>query len=527
VPKSLYLINPRADGASYFGAEVFEYAGFARAQGIADLATATVAALAPPDWDVSVCDEYITPVDFDCTADFIGITGKVTQASRMLSLTEEFRRRGKTVIVGGPYASLTPHMFRGRCDILVTGELETIAPKFFFDLEHGTWKAEYAAGKADLAASPMPRWDLYPTERALIGCVQTSRGCPFECEFCDVIQYLGRQQRIKPVPKVLAELDVLYGHGFRAVFFADDNFTVYRRRAKETLAALRDWNRTRPTGPMAFSAQISIDAARDPELLQLLAEAGMTWVFIGLETPNQESLRETKKRQNVGVDLLQHVQRFMEHGISVTGGMMVGFDHDGPDIFERQFEFAMASPIPIFSLGALVAPAATPLFERMQRAGRLVNGGSEVAASPWDTNIVPAKMSREELFIGLRWLCERLYAPENFGRRVLQMVDALRPAPGVADVNGAAPLRPIESEALVLIEQVLRRGPEERKMCAAVFRAMQTKPFTGKLVMAALYRYAQIRCMYETAGFLPAMLEPNSEPLFAIASGPAVSRAVQ
>jgi hypothetical protein len=122
-------------------------------------------------------------------------------------------------------------------------------------------------------------------------------------------------------------------------------------------------------------------------------------------------------------------------------------------------------------------------------------------------------MSREELFIGLRWLCQQLYAPENFARRVLQMVDSLRPAPGAAELCGAAPLRPIESEALLLIEQLLRRGPEERKMCAAVFRAMQAKPLTGKLVMAALYRYAQIRCMYETAGFLPATPESFPKPL--------------
>jgi radical SAM superfamily enzyme YgiQ (UPF0313 family) len=248
VPRSLYLINPRPLGASYFGAEVFEQAGFARAQGIADLATVTVAALAPPDWDVSVCDEYIAPLDFDHPADFVGITGKVTQAIRMLEVAAEFRRRGKTVLIGGPYASLAPEVFRGRCDILVTGELETISARFFADLERDTWQPEYIGSKADLATSPMPRWDLYPTERALIGCVQTSRGCPFECEFCDVIQYLGRQQRVKPIPQVLAELDRLYAYGFRSVFLADDNFTVYRRRAKELLAALRDWNRSRAAG---------------------------------------------------------------------------------------------------------------------------------------------------------------------------------------------------------------------------------------------------------------------------------------
>jgi radical SAM superfamily enzyme YgiQ (UPF0313 family) len=497
VPNSLYLINPRAKGGSYFGAEVFARYGFPHSQGIADLAAVTIAALAPSGWNVSICDEHISSIDFDHKANFIGITGKVTQAGRMLEVAAEFRRRGKTVLMGGPCASLSPELFRGHCDILVTGELETIAAEFFADLESGNWKPEYAAGRADLATSPMPRWDLYPTERALSGCVQTSRGCPFECEFCDVIQYLGRQQRIKPIPQILAELDVLYQYGFRTVFLADDNFTVYRRQAKEILSALCDWNRGRPAGPVAFNTQVSIDAARDPELLQMLSTGGMRNVFIGIETPNQESLKETRKRQNVGIDLLKQVSAFVEQGISVTGGMIVGFDHDGPDIFTRQFEFAMASPIPIFSLGALVAPAATPLYERMQRAGRLVPGGTEAAASPWDTNIIPARMTREQLLQGLRWLCRELYKPANFGRRVLQMIDSFPLSPPVADKLAAAQ-RPIESEVMLIIRKVMEQGAEERDMMAELLRKIQKKPSTRRPVLQALFRYAQVRSLYES-----------------------------
>jgi radical SAM superfamily enzyme YgiQ (UPF0313 family) len=226
----------------------------------------------------------------------------------------------------------------------------------------------------------------------------------------------------------------------------------------------------------------------------------MTWVFVGIETPNQESLRETKKRQNLGIDLLQQVREFLSHGISVTGGMMLGFDHDGPDIFARQLEFAMASPIPIFSVGALVAPAATPLYTRIQQAGRLVGGGSEVAASPFDTNIVPARMSREELLEGLRWLCLEIYRPANFGRRVLQMIEALRPAPN-AECGTPAPPRAIEREALIVMQRLMDEGDEERRMMLSVLRAMQAKPGSEKLVLAALYRYTQVRCLYASAGF--------------------------
>ncbi len=503
--KSLYLINPRSEIPSYFGAEVYDHWGYPSAQAIADLATATVAALAPADWKVRICDEYVSPVDFDADEDFIGITGKITQGSRMVAVAREFRRRGKTVVIGGPYASLSPEVLRPECDVLVIGELEAIAEEFFADLDSGAWKKEYVGDKPDLSLSPLPRWDLYPNERALIGCVQTSRGCPFECEFCDVIQYLGRKQRHKSVEQILAELDALYEIGYRTVFLADDNFTVYRKRAKEVLAALRDWNAERLDEPMSFGTQVSIDAARDPEIMQLSAEAGITWVFIGIETPNVESLKETKKRQNVGVDLVDQVQVFLDHGISVTGGMIVGFDHDGLDIFERQFEFAMENPIPMYSMGALVAPAATPLFDRMRESGRLIEEGAEVAATPWDTNIVPVGMTREQLLEGLRWLCNRLYRPAEFAERVVMMIERMGPQRGPFRRREGGRRKSIaranEVESLAILKKLIRQGPEERRMWSRIWSAMQAKPETEPMVMHALYRYAQVRCLYEIGQF--------------------------
>jgi len=497
--KSLYLINPRPANPSYFGAEAFAHWGYDPAQAIADLATATVAALAPEDWRVTICEEYVEPIDFDVDADFIGITGKVIQGERMIEVADAFRRRGKTVIIGGPHASLSPASVRDHCDVLVIGELEAIAETFFADLENGTWKREYVAEKPDLDASPLPRFELYPNQRTLSGCVQTSRGCPFECEFCDVIQYLGRKQRHKSVEQIIRELDALYDLGFRAVFLADDNFTVYRKRAKNVLAALRDWNAARPDGPVAFHTQVSIDAARDPEIMQLCGEAGLTRVFIGIETPNEESLRETKKRQNVGVDLVSQVQVFLDHGISVTGGMIVGFDHDGPDIFQRQLDFAMSTPIPIFTLGALVAPAATPLYDRMQASGRLVtDGGPEKTIGVWSTNILPTMMTREQLFNGLKWLGNRLYRPANFARRVVAMIERMGPQRGPFR-QGYRPhkVRQVEREALGVIRKLIGSGPEERQMWRDVSAALAEKPETGPMVMKAMFSYAQVRCLYE------------------------------
>lgn len=513
--KSLYLINPRSANPSYFGAEAFEHWGYDPAQAIADLATTTVAALAPADWTVTICEEYVESVDFDSDADFIGLTGKVIQGQRINELADEFRRRGKTVLIGGPHASLSPESVRDHCDVLVIGELEGIAEDFFADLENGTWKSEYVADKPDLASSPLPDFKLYPNARALSGCVQTSRGCPFECEFCDVIQYLGRKQRHKSIDQILAELDALYEIGFRAVFLADDNFTVYRKRAKSVLAALAEWNARRTDGPVAFHTQVSIDAARDPEIMRLCGEAGLTRVFVGIETPNEESLKESKKRQNMGINLVDQVQIFLQHGISVTGGMIVGFDHDGHDIFQRQFDFAMECPIPLFTLGALVAPAATPLFDRMKESGRLITDeGPEKTIGVWSTNIRPTLMTGEELFTGLKWLGNRLYHPANFAKRVISMIESMGPQLGPFKA-GYKPhnVRQIESQARGVLRKVISKGPEEKQMWRDISKALADKPEAGTMVMMAMFSYAQVRCLYEADMYWePEMLEQPSVP---------------
>ena len=255
---SVYLINPSADFPTYFTAEVYTHWGFRPATWMADLALPTLAGMVPSDFDVRLCDENISPIDFDTPAYFVGITGKVNQWSRMMAIAQAFRQRGKIVLIGGPYASLSPETIRPHCDILVRGETENILERVFSDLRRGCWEAEYVGSRPDLADCPLPRWDLYPNDRAAMGTVQTSRGCPFECEFCDVIQYLGRKQRHKPVNQVLRELDEVYRYGYRDLFLADDNFTVHRAHAKELLAALRDWNLRQDRGHIGIPHRMRI-----------------------------------------------------------------------------------------------------------------------------------------------------------------------------------------------------------------------------------------------------------------------------
>ena len=510
--KSLYLINPVADMPSYFSSEVFAARGLPAAIATADLAIATVAGMAPDDFTVELCDENASPVNFDSAADFIGITGKVSQWGRMRSIADEFRRRGKTVVIGGPYASLSPEAVRPHCDILIRGEMEEIAPRIFSDFRSGDWQDEYVGTRPDLRTSPIPRWDLYPNDRAIMGTVQTSRGCPFECEFCDVIEYLGRKQRHKPVDQVIAELDQLYRLGYRTAFLADDNFTVYRARAKELLAGIRDWNARQIAGRFRFTTQVSIDAAGDEELLRICADAGLTHVFIGIETPNEESLREAKKRQNLKKNLLDEIQRFIDFGISVDCGMIVGFDGDDESIFARQYEFAMATSVPIFSLGTLVAPAATPLHARLAKEGRLDAKGSEIAAGPWNTNIMPKLMSRQQLFDGVKWLCNSIYRPDAFEERVAKLIATFGRRYQPAHASNAAPSaqRPINTDSANLIHRMARTGLVERKMLANILKMFPQNPAANQHVMGALFMYFQIRYMYEHGQFWEPMLPENS-----------------
>jgi hypothetical protein len=510
--KTLYLINPKPDFPTYFAADYFAEAGLPAVALIADLAIPSLATMAGPYLNVTLCDELIQPVDTETAWDIVGITGKISQYQNMIRWAAHFRGAGKLVVMGGSLATLSPELLRPHCDVLVKGEIEEIAPELFADLAAGTFDDEYVGGRPDMDTCSIPRWQLYPNQRALIGPLQTSRGCPFQCEFCDVIQYVGRKQRHKPVALVLAELDELYRHGYRAVFLADDNFTVYRARARELLLAIRAWNRRRDE-PVRFFTQLSIDIAKDSEILTLCAEAGLTTVFIGIETPSEDSLRETGKRQNLRVNLVDSVNEFFEHGIGVIGGMIVGFDADGAHTFRTQYDFASASSIPCFTVGALVAPAATPLRARLQRDGR-IRSGSEAAATPWSTNIVHPTLSHDELIGGLRWLANGLYSPEHFGDRLEAFVGKLRPMAARAN---AAPQRrsgrEIEFDTFDLIGELRHAGQGEAQLWKRVMSLVAHKPDAAPYVFGFLANYLQIRLLLRQGQFWePSLAELPAPP---------------
>lgn len=518
----LLLIAPRSNAHTEYSA--LSAPGSDRAVvRVAAVSIATVAALAPPDFDVVLCDEAIAPVDFAADADVVGISANVSQALRAIEIAAAFRRRGKTVIMGGPHVSLAPELFEGRADCIVVGEFEPIADAVFADMRRGALRPRYDGAKADLRRSPMPRWDLYPNDKAVGGVVQTSRGCPFECHFCDVIQYLGRVQRHKDDAQVIAEIQSLYDHGYNFISLADDNFTVYRRRAKSLLQAIAGWNGGSGRDYVMFATQMSIDAARDDDLLALCNEAGLLNAFVGIETDDQESLKESKKRQNLHVDLAAEIRKLITRGLRVEAALMVGFDHDGPSAFERRFAFAQALPVGSFNISVLVAPVGTPLYADMRAQGRIVSDEvlAQFPSANLITNITPAQMSRDDLYVGTKWLISKLIDPDNFYARIEAMSALLAPPPWESAGRGRRrqALRPTAARLFAQVTRDLsRRDP---RIAAVVQRAMvlmRARPQVRDAISDALSHYLMTFRSYEMNGVYDRAWAKMTAPPFGIAS---------
>ena len=519
----LLLIAPRSNGHTEYSA-LAAPASDVRVTRIAAISIATVAALAPPDFQIVLCDEAIEAVDFDADADVVGISANVSQALRAIEIAAAFRKRGKPVVMGGPHVSLAPELFEGRADCLVVGEFEPIADTVFADMRRGALQARYDGAKADLRRSPVPRWDLYPNEKAVGGVVQTSRGCPFECHFCDVIQYLGRVQRHKDDAQVIAEIQNLYDLGYGFISLADDNFTVYRRRAKSLLNAIAAWNGAAGRDYVIFATQMSIDAARDDELLALCNDAGLLNVFIGIETNDPESLKESKKRQNLRVDLGAEVRNIVGRGLRVEAGLMVGFDHDDLSAFERQFEFAMSLPVGGFNISVLVAPVGTPLYDAMRAQGRIASDEvlAQFPSANLITNFAPARMGRDDLYVGAKWLISKLMDPDNFYIRLEAMSKLLAPPPWQRSGRGPRRRHATRRTAEALFAQVMRdQTRRDARIAALVRRAftlMRQRPEIRDGIGDALSHYLMTLQSYELNSVYDRSWARMDAPPFGIAS---------
>ena len=441
--KSILLVTPDFDPAetksrslaSQDNSKVASLPFFDKKTFMVPLGLATVAALTPDDIEVTIWDEGVNgyiddDTKFDASYDLVGVTGYASHMGRVIQLGQIFRRRGVKVAVGGPGVSSAPEHYRDHFDVVFIGEAEYVWPRFIDDWKNGRHESEYRqVDKVNMEDSPIPRWDRLASNLSdyLVAGVQTTRGCPFDCEFCDVIYLYGRQARNKSVDQVLNEIRVLEELGVRQIFFCDDNFIGNPKYAKSLLKAVIELNETFRY-PIGYFTQLTINVAKDDEMLELLADANFVGIFVGIETPNIESLKETNKPQNYKTDMVADVKKVHSYGLPISAGMIVGFDHDDTTIFDKQFEFLQETGIAVPLLNTLYAPVGTKLWIRLlkeERVVRLVSDSSTTSVNQEldtgfasFTNIIPKGMTRIELFLGYRSLVERVRDWDNFEARV-------------------------------------------------------------------------------------------------------------
>ena len=396
----------------------------------------TIAALLPSHWRPRLVDLNVEPLEDRAlrAADVVMITGMHCQRRSLHDVLERCRRLGVPTVVGGPYATTEPYLLDD-ADHLVLGEAEDTLAPFCTALEAGraprmTRNADFP----DLARAPIPRYDLLRRGAYYNMSIQFSRGCPFSCEFCDIIVVYGRRPRTKSVAQVSAELDAIKTSGFRgSVFFVDDNFIGNRKAVRGILPEIQAWQ-NRNGSPFDFYTEASLDLADDVPLMQAMTRAGFWSVFVGIESPSAEALRETRKTQNLGGSMVDRVHAIVEQGLDVWGGFIVGFDSDGPDIFDRHVEFVEQAGIPDAMVGLLQAIPGTPLEARLREAGRLrsVESVDQFGRTNFRT-ILPEPLLVE----GYQRLLGSLYDPERYFGRVMALMRR-RPALTVASAGLSA-----------------------------------------------------------------------------------------
>lgn len=378
----------------------------------------TVAAMLPPEWSLRLIDENVgalTEQDL-AWADCAFVSAMVVQRTSAHRVVDRCKKAGLLVVAGGPLFGSEHAQFE-TVDHFILNEAELTLPRFLADLASGCPQRIYTAtGFADLRLTPTPRWDLLKLKRYASMSIQFSRGCPFNCDFCNVTALLGHRVRMKSSAQILAELDGLYALGWRGeVFFVDDNFIGNKRfLTEDLLPALIAWRRNK--AGTVFYTEASINLADDQPLMDAMVRAGFTKVFIGIETPDDTCLTECSKLQNGQRDLVADVKRIQRAGLEVQGGFIVGFDHDQPSIFQRQIDFIQRSGIVTAMVGLLQAPPGTRLYDRMKKLGRL-SGESTGDNVDGTTNIIPT-MNIEALKEGYRSILDGIYSPEQFYRRL-------------------------------------------------------------------------------------------------------------
>lgn len=431
----ILLVYPK-NPITYWG---FQYAlkfVFKKA-GYPPLGLLTVAAMLPTHYEKRLVDMNVTKLkDQDILwADFVYISAMVVQKESVRDVIDRCKHLGVKTVAGGPLFTSEPEEFDD-VDHLVLNEGELTLPAFLRDIEQGEAAHLYTSSEwADLRQTPVPLWNLINLQKYATMNIQYSRGCPFNCEFCNITSLYGHTPRTKDASQLLEELNALYNSGWReGVFFVDDNFIGNKRKLiTEILPALINWM-TEKEYPFAFLTETSINLADDEELMRLMVRAGFDTVFIGIETPNEDSLTECNKMQNKNRDLIVCVKKIQNFGLQVQGGFIVGFDNDNATIFDRLISFIQESGIVTAMVGLLNAPKGTKLYRRLAGEGRLMEDFSG-NNTDFTMNFIP-KMDREMLVKGYQRIVNTIYSPKTYYERVLTFLKEYTPEkPPVVHLN--------------------------------------------------------------------------------------------
>ncbi len=388
----------------------------------------TVAAMLPKEWDKRLVDMNASALAEEDLkwADYVFISAMVVQKESAMEVVRRCKKLGIKIVAGGPLFTTGYEEFVD-IDHFVLNEAESTLPSFLDDFENGRARRVYTSKEwPDIGKTPYPQWELINMKKYESMCIQYSRGCPFNCEFCDIIVLNGRRPRTKSKNQILGELEVLYAQGWRGgVFFVDDNFIGNIKRLKmEILPPLIDWM-TQKKHPFYFFTEASINLSDDEELMQLMVKAGFNRVFIGIETPHEESLTECNKYLNKNRDLIACVKKIQDNGLEVQGGFIVGFDSDPPSIFEKQISFIQKSGIVTAMVGMLNAPRGTRLYSRLKRENRLLEDSSG-DNTDFSLNFIP-KMNVETLMNGYNKILNTIYSPKHYYKRVITFLKEYKP----------------------------------------------------------------------------------------------------
>lgn len=388
----------------------------------------TVAAMLPERWKKRLVDMNVrTLKDKDLAwADYVFISAMSIQKESVKKVISRCKGLGVKIVAGGPLFTAAPEDF-GDIDHLILNEAEITLPFFLEDMKHGITKHIYTSEQwADIKKTPIPLWDLINMKKYVNMNIQYSRGCPFNCDFCNITVLYGHTPRTKDKGQIIRELESLYARGWRGgVFFVDDNFIGNKRKLKkEIMPALIEWMEKKKH-PFVLSTEASVDLSDDEELMRFMAQAGFDQIFVGIETPHEESLVESNKFQNKNRDLIACVKIIQRFGLEVQGGFILGFDSDPTSIFERLIRFIQESGIVTAMVGLLNAPRGTRLYQRLVEEGRLLKDATG-DNTDLSMNFIP-KMNYEALINGYKKVLNTIYSPQHYYERVIRFLKEYRP----------------------------------------------------------------------------------------------------